>query len=362
MESESEPTSFGQVQSIFDRAWDHMLSTSSDRDIALLLQAIETQLQLPRGFLTLDAIILQKISTLPMAEVQSCSKEEFLLFLMHVLSEIKVLDLLQKTVYGDFGDNHRVYEDNHNNYLYRNALSSQEIVLQESPAYSLILSGSPLPFESDTDTSSLMDATHFDPASSIWSGDDFDTFNLQRILEDLNNHHFSINLSFQTIGSKLEKLKSQNSRDLEFLNRLCANNDVIREKMHDMRNEISHLLSSVEKLKSRGRDLAPSKSQASIGEAQSTIKRNETLPTQREDKRLLEKPNTSGVCAYKTTNTEEVMGQQPEATAAGENNLHLTPHLHDQKRKKASNAYLVTISIAFLLMACVVHVWLRRSH
>lgn len=261
MDPELATASFGQDESIFDRAWSYMLNHYAKKDIIHLLHAIELQLQLPRGFLTQDSIIQQKMSTL--TPTQNHSKKEFLLLVMHVLSEIKVVDLHQGTVYGDFGDDHRVYEDNHNNLLYRRNTGlvygqkngAYHVLLQESPTMSLIRSGSPFAYDSDTDdTSSIMDAIPQDRTSSIWSGDDFEAFNLQRMLEDLNNHHYSIHLSFQTIGTKLEKLKIQNSHDLAFLNRLCANNEVIREKMNDMRYEISDLLKSIEEMKSCGRD------------------------------------------------------------------------------------------------------------
>lgn len=375
MDSELATAPLGRVESIFDRAWAYMLKKCDGRDIVHLLSAIEIQLELPPGFLTLDTIIQQKMTTLSPAAMQNYSKDEFLLLLMRVLSEIKVVDLHQGTVYGDFGDNHRVYEDNHNNLLYRKdtnllygkEVASHQVVLQESPTLCLVRSGSPFAYDSDTDdTSSLMDAIPFDRASSIWSGDDFEAFNLRRMLEDLNTHHFSIHLSFQTIGHKLEKLKLQNSRDLAFLNRLGSSNEVIREKMHDIRYELADLLASVEEFKSRGRDTILGENLPTGGTEDEAKAEADEIPLllPHRGKNLLgssilpaEDPEIGNPLAGSTMHEVTLEVQEFTATATK------TPtHRQQEAEKTVLITHPLIWAVLLSVTAVLVHAWLHKSH
>lgn len=241
-------------ESIFDRAWAYMTLKPHGNDIENLLEGIEIQLALTPGFLTKDSIIKRKVQTLSPELTQACTKDHFLNILLLVLSEIKVVDLEQKTVYGNFADNNLVYQDNENKLLYKSAIEDGHVTLLESPYLEDPLSTT-RDYESDVDeASSLMENGYcFENASSVWSLED-GTFNLQHVLEELNFHHLSIHLNFRLIEAKLNKLEGQNHHDIDILRKLTTNNESLRDRMHDMKREIHDLFLSLEELKSCGQD------------------------------------------------------------------------------------------------------------
>lgn len=237
-------------QSIFDRAWQRY-SSGNNRHIITIFEEIEQQLGLTPGFLSSDELIMLKIYASSPKTPYPASKIDMLRIVLCALSDIKIVDLSRNKVYGTFSDDYLAYRDDQDNLLYRD--SSPTSIY--SPYLDSPSSAQTRFYESDIDdTSSLMvcDSVCIERSPSIIDlpPDDLeDKFKLHKVLEDLRTRHAGINLSFRTIDAKLANIKEQNGKDLDFLDKLTANSELIRDRMHDMRSEIDELTSAVEDLK-----------------------------------------------------------------------------------------------------------------
>lgn len=231
-------------ESIFDRAWEGV--QSENVTLTQVLEALEHQLELTPGFLANDEIItrniqlaLQKMDLSLQKDSISLRREDTFAVLAEVLSELKVMDTQHNTIYGTFHDEYNVYRDNYDNLLYKT-------------------------YDDDVDdTESLMRCgsihqPEMSPGSLDIPFDELDDkFTLFKVLDELNSHHINIHHNFNDIDAKLSKLKTQNKDDLEFLDKLNANNELICDRMHDMREELRELAIMVDEIKGEAEDPVP---------------------------------------------------------------------------------------------------------
>lgn len=238
-----------EKQSLFESAWLRYLN-SENPHIITLIGDIEQQLGLRPGFLASDVLILDKISQISQDDLRVSSKSDMLNIVVSALSDIKIMDITRNKVYGDFSDEFETYQDDHDNLLYcsprvKNSFGSPLDVESASSFQSRF-------YESD-DASSLMNCDSYmskSPSMLDFSPEDLDEkFKLHKVLEDLRSRHAGISLSFMDIDTKLADIKEQNGKDLEFLDKLTANSELIRDRMQDMRSEIDELTSAVDELK-----------------------------------------------------------------------------------------------------------------
>lgn len=237
--------------SIFDKAWDR-ISTGDQPDFLALLEEIELQLGLKAGFLSLDELIIHNLQLLCNQMPHPRSKLDMLNMTVRALSDIKIMDVRRNKLYGDFSDNYAVYKDNLDNIMYRMEKLDEDdrAKLDVESAYSVHTK-----YESDYDeTASLMacdsNLAERSPSMLEYPVDDVeDTFKLHKVLEDLRARHVTISMGFHDIDTKLAHIKEQNGKDLEFLDKLTANSELIRDRMHDMRTELNELTSALLVLK-----------------------------------------------------------------------------------------------------------------
>lgn len=237
--------------SIFDKAWERF-SNEHQPGIIALLEEIEQQLDLKSGFLSLDELIIKKLQQLCYQISAPYTKEDMLNMTVNALSDIKIMDIRRNKLYGNFSDGYSIYKDNHDNIMYRmdQMVENDCMKLDLDSASSLHTKY----YESDIDdTASLMacDSNWIERSPSILDCpvDDIDDFKLHKVLEDLRTRHVSIHLGFHDIDTKLAGIKEQNGKDLEFLDKLMANNELIRDRMHDMRTELNELTTALLVLK-----------------------------------------------------------------------------------------------------------------
>lgn len=237
--------------SIFDKAWDRVPSEDQP-DFIAVLEEIEQQLGLKAGFLSLDELIIHNLQLLCNQMPHPRSKQDMLNMTVRALSDIKIMDVRRNKMYGDFSDNYAVYKDNLDNIMYRMEKLDEDdrAKLDVESAHSVHTK-----YESDYDeTASLMacesNMVERSPSMLEYPVDDVeDTFKLHKVLADLRARHVTISMGFHDIDTKLAHIKEQNGKDLEFLDKLTANNELIRDRMHDMRNELNELTSALLVLK-----------------------------------------------------------------------------------------------------------------
>lgn len=238
-----------ESQSIFELAW-LRYSNSENPHIITLIEDIEQQLGLRPGFLASDELILDKINRISQNDLHVSSKSDMLTIVVNALSDIKIMDITRNKVYGDFSDEFETYQDDHDNLLYR---SPRVKIPFGSPLDVESVSSFQSRFYESDETSSLMKCDSYmskSPSMLELSPEDLDEkFKLHKVLEDLRSRHAGISLSFMDIDTKLADIKEQNGKDLEFLDKLTANSELIRDRMQDMRSEIDELTSAVDKLK-----------------------------------------------------------------------------------------------------------------
>lgn len=240
------------TESIFDKAWERV-SNGEQPEIIALLQEIEQQLALRPGFLSLDELIVYKLQLVCSQAPLPRSKVDMLRMTVRALSDIKIMDIRSNKLYGDFSDGYSVYKDNHDNILYRMEKPEDDDMMRlDLDSASSVHTKF---YESDVDdTASLMawDSNGIERSPSIleYPVDDVeDKFTLHKVLEELRERHVNISMGFHDIDTKLAQIKEQNGKDLEFLDKLMANNELIRDRMHDMRTELSELSSALLELK-----------------------------------------------------------------------------------------------------------------
>lgn len=245
------PTSLSS-ESIFDKAWERV-SSGEEPEIIALLQEIEQQLALKPGFLSLDELIVYKLQLVYSQMPFPRSKVDMLHMTVRALSDIKIMDIRSDKLYGDFSDGYSVYKDNHDNIMYRMEKPDDDDMMKlDLDSASSVHTKF---YESDIDdTASLMacDSNGIERSPSIleYPVDDVeDKFTLHKVLEELRERHVTISMGFHDIDTKLAQIKEQNEKDLEFLDKLMANNELIRDRMHDMRTELLELSSALLELK-----------------------------------------------------------------------------------------------------------------
>lgn len=239
-------------ESNFDRAW-HRFSSGNDQEVLSMLADIELQLELKPGFLTLDELVILKLQDICHQISPPRTKVDILRIIVCALSDIKIMDISPKKTYGDFSD-YLMYRDNYNNIIHivDCAMAEDERLKLDLDSTSSVSTSF---YESNFDeTASLMECDsnyiHRSPSILDYHQDYLDDkFMLHTVLEELRNRHISIYLSFLKIDSKLVHIKKQNGQDLEFLEKLMANNELIRDRMHDMRSELNELANTVRILK-----------------------------------------------------------------------------------------------------------------
>lgn len=215
-------------QSVFDTAWLQIeIKRHLHHNFGLLdlLAEVEVQLGLSSGFLTNDENIRQNIKLQESGKVE---KADMLTMLVDILEGLKVVDSPQNTF--NSNDTYLSYRDN-DDFDFKQDYED----------------------EFDDEASTLMECgswTVMSPTLGIFDeqGEKFDLYN---ILEDLKVYHNAISLNFSQIDSKLVKLKTQNAQDLEFLDKLTASNDLIHDRMHDMRTELGELAALIEEFKGK---------------------------------------------------------------------------------------------------------------
>lgn len=256
--SNSEDAQAGRAlgpDSLFDRVWQTSGRPDSHASLPEMLGTLEHELDLEPGFLTNDDIITQKMKDL-LDSHGAGSKEGTLQLLADLLSEIKVVDLSQRTVYGDFSDDYNFYKDNRN-IFYEKLCSKSEIMLHELKDVADIVSTDMASVETpklilreddSDDSASLMEfEIPYDAFPQVC--DRSGEFRLHKMLEELNVHHHTINLNFKHIDTKLKVLREQNVHDMEFLTKLSDNNEFMRDRIFDIRSELDELNSVFEDVK-----------------------------------------------------------------------------------------------------------------
>lgn len=228
-------------------------STANGLELVELLAEIEMLFGLTPASLTDDKQLIRTLKETPTSPTElSRTKPEKLRLLVGTLSDLNMLDLTINNA--ERSDDFEAYKDKYDSLMHRlgPSFEAEEKLRLDLESVNSIHTRF---YESDYDeTASLMacdsNCTERSPSIFDISPDSLDEkFKLHKVLEDLKTRHLSISLSFQHIDSKLAVIKKQNGEDLEFLDKLMANNELIRDRMHDMRSELNELVSTVQSLK-----------------------------------------------------------------------------------------------------------------
>lgn len=220
----------------------------SNQVVMAMLADIEQELELKAGALSNDEILLLQLQQLSQNSQFPPSRLDVIQVISDVFSHIKLGDRKRSMLFGSIP---QIY-GSPNSLLYEpESPLSDRIPLYLESACSI----QTRQYESDfDDTASLMgcDSSTRDLSPSIldFPPEDLDDkFKLHKVLEELHGRHFRIGLNFHAIDMKLVHIKRQNACDLEFLDKLVASSDIIRERMHDMRAEIQNMIVEVELLR-----------------------------------------------------------------------------------------------------------------
>lgn len=105
--------------------------------------------------------------------------------------------------------------------------------------------------DSDFDAASLMDCgdTLFANVDLPISGAKGSHFSLYKLLDAILSRHVDISLQLQATLVRLERLREQNRHDAVFLRKLGARNELMRERVHELKADVLGVFQEIEILK-----------------------------------------------------------------------------------------------------------------
>ncbi|KAM9893690.1 hypothetical protein OXX79_009183 [Metschnikowia pulcherrima] len=105
--------------------------------------------------------------------------------------------------------------------------------------------------DSDFDAASLMDCgdASFANIDSPISGAKGSHFSLYKLLDAISSRHVDISSQLQATLVRLERLREQNRHDAVFLRKLGARNELMRERVHELKADVSGVFQEIEILK-----------------------------------------------------------------------------------------------------------------
>lgn len=231
-----------------EQRWTDQQYSQHQRVLYNLLGTLELELHLPPKTLANDETMAHVLEAHPSGD-DELTKEEIILLVLDAGRN----DTLHRAAYESESYNVRETTPERR---YKGAGKDLTLLEARSDFADVISVGTPqqLKFaddDSDFDESaSLMECGLSYSTKSI-SEAEADAFKLNKVLADLRLHHHSISTNFKDIDVKLSLLRRQNSRDLNFLKKLTENNDFMRERMSEMRTELTELNAVFDEVRSK---------------------------------------------------------------------------------------------------------------
>lgn len=224
-------------KSYFDQVWSSLETGGDIRldKMAKFLTELENKLGLEADFLADDIIITSEIEELvegmerrleKSASQISIEYSDMKNIMISLLKDIKVIDLNHGVIYGGFNDGYEYYQDNFNNYIYK-----------ETGSMSLTPSNYSLSEDDSDETASLMN--NYSKSEMVVNKKTI--FNLNEILEEINDHHSCIDESFHNLETRVNNLHIRNYQDLRHLNQLLNHNNSIDHRLIAIRSELEIL-------------------------------------------------------------------------------------------------------------------------
>lgn len=253
--------------SVYDKVWQEITNGNESsiipiNQISVVIELIEDTLGIPNKFLGGDLIVKEQLdqlityfeSLISHTEIR-ISKQNMIDIISELFKDIKLIDLTTKEIYGNFNDDHDAYEDNEHNLIYK----QYEDEYDYDDTESLMEIKSTKTTKSAESASSLITIEDMEVVGEVISKKSM--FNLNEILEEIDNKHTIVETNFKIIDYKIQNLRIMNLTDLKELNRLINKDNIMNCKLKSIRNDIEILNEEFQDLKVKQESTASLKPQ-----------------------------------------------------------------------------------------------------